>query len=136
MTYRWSFTNYTNYTIKKFFSEWLYYNLWHKVSWKLIAFVWWCTLKIIGMLLHFFYFMDILEEKKHIYIYIYVWKLNQTVLELDFRAVRFLFFPRRDFELTPLIHCSTSLSLTSSALDHSTTSTPFIYIKNNTIMLI
>jgi hypothetical protein len=31
-----------------------------------------------------------------IYIYIYVWKLNQTVLELDFRAVKFLFFPRRD----------------------------------------
>ena len=31
-----------------------------------------------------------------VYIYIYVWKLNQTVLELDFRAVKFLFFPRRD----------------------------------------
>jgi hypothetical protein len=30
------------------------------------------------------------------YIYIYVWKLNQTVLELDFRAVKFLYFPRRD----------------------------------------
>ena len=29
-------------------------------------------------------------------IYSYVWKLNQTVLELDFRAVKFLFFPRRD----------------------------------------
>ena len=28
--------------------------------------------------------------------YIYVSKLNQTVLELDFRAVKFLFFPRRD----------------------------------------
>jgi hypothetical protein len=27
---------------------------------------------------------------------IYVWKLNQTVLELDFRAVKFLFFPRQD----------------------------------------
>jgi hypothetical protein len=27
---------------------------------------------------------------------IYVWKLNQTVLELDFWAVKFLFFPRRD----------------------------------------
>jgi hypothetical protein len=27
----------------------------------------------------------------NIYIYIYVWKLNQTVLELDFRAVKFLF---------------------------------------------
>ena len=30
------------------------------------------------------------------YIYIFVWKLNQTVLELDFRAVKFLLFPRRD----------------------------------------
>jgi hypothetical protein len=68
LTFRWSFTNYTNYTIKKFFSEWFYYNLWHKVSWKFMAFVWWCTLKIIGMLVPFFYFMDILEEKTHIYI--------------------------------------------------------------------
>ena len=32
----------------------------------------------------------------YIYIYICVWKLNQTVLELDFRAVKVLFFPRRD----------------------------------------
>jgi hypothetical protein len=40
-----------------------------------MVFVWWCTLKIIGMLVHFFYFMDILEEKKHIYIYIYVFFL-------------------------------------------------------------
>jgi hypothetical protein len=32
----------------------------------------------------------------YMYEYIYVWKLNQTVLELDFRAVKFLFFPRRD----------------------------------------
>ena len=30
---------------------------------------------------------------------IYVWKLNQTVLELDFRAVKFLFFPRRDLNV-------------------------------------
>ena len=30
------------------------------------------------------------------YVYIYVWKLNQTVLELYLRAVKFLFFPRRD----------------------------------------
>jgi hypothetical protein len=27
---------------------------------------------------------------------IYVWKLNQTLLELDFKTVKFLFFPRRD----------------------------------------
>jgi hypothetical protein len=39
------------------------------------------------------------------YIYIYVWKLNQTVLELDFRAVKYLFFPRRD--LNPH-HCYTA----------------------------
>ena len=31
-----------------------------------------------------------------VHIYIYVWKLNQTVLELDLRAVKFLFFTRRD----------------------------------------
>ena len=31
-----------------------------------------------------------------IYIYIYIWQLNQTVLELDLWAVKFLFFPRRD----------------------------------------
>ena len=36
---------------------------------------------------------------------IYVWKLNHTVLELDFRAVKFLFFPRRD--LNPH-HCYTA----------------------------
>ena len=30
-------------------------------------------------------------------IYIYVWKSNQTVLELDFWAVKFVFFPRRDW---------------------------------------
>jgi hypothetical protein len=27
---------------------------------------------------------------------IYVWRLNQTLLELDIRAFKFLFFPRRD----------------------------------------
>jgi hypothetical protein len=42
----------------------------------------------------------------YIYIYIYVRKLNQTVLELDFRAVKFLFFPRRD--LNPH-HCYTAV---------------------------
>ena len=35
----------------------------------------------------------------------HVWKLNQTVLELDFIAVKFLFFPRRD--LNPH-HCYTA----------------------------
>jgi hypothetical protein len=60
----------------------------------------------------------------YIYIYIYVWKLNQTVLELDFRAVKFLFFPRRIWTHTIDTLQHHSLSLTSSALDHSTTSTP------------
>jgi hypothetical protein len=39
-------------------------------------------------------------------IYIYVWKLNQTVLELDFRAVKFLFFPRRNLNPQNLHHLS------------------------------
>jgi putative hemolysin len=30
----------------------------------------------------------------------------QTVLELDFRAVKFFVLPSTGFELTPLIHCS------------------------------
>jgi hypothetical protein len=56
--------------------------------------------------------------------YIYVSKLNQTVLELDFWAVKFcssfdeIWAPTLD----TLQH--QSLSLISSALDHSTTSTP------------
>ena len=29
-------------------------------------------------------------------LYIYVWKLNQIVLELDLWAVKFVYFPRRD----------------------------------------
>jgi hypothetical protein len=33
--------------------------------------------------------------------YIYVWKLNQTVLELDFWAVKFVFFPRWDLNSHP-----------------------------------
>ena len=37
-----------------------------------------------------------IHKTNSLYIYIYVWKLNQTVLELDFRAIKFLFFPRRD----------------------------------------
>jgi hypothetical protein len=36
--------------------------------------------------------------KKYIYLYIYFWKLNQTVLELDLWAVKFLFFPQRDLK--------------------------------------
>ena len=37
---------------------------------------------------------------------IYVWKLNQTVLELDFELSNFV-LPSTGFERTPLIHCST-----------------------------
>jgi hypothetical protein len=39
---------------------------------------------------------QLFHSKQYIYIYIYVWKLNQTVLESDFWAFKFLFFPRRD----------------------------------------
>jgi hypothetical protein len=61
-------------------------------------------------------------------IYIYVWKLSQTVLELEFRAVKFCssLDRIRTHTIDTLQHHS--LSLTSSALDHSTTSTPYIYI--------
>jgi hypothetical protein len=41
----------------------------------------------------------------YIYIYEYVWKLNQTVLELDFRPVKFLFFPRRDLNPHEGLRC-------------------------------
>ena len=57
-------------------------------------------------------------------VYIYVWKLNQTVLELNFRAVKFLFFPRRIWTHTIVALQHLSLNLMSSALDHSTTYTP------------
>ena len=71
------------------------------------------------MLINIFYmFVDLkvtLKDTRLILNIIYVWKLNQTVLELDFRAVKF------DWTHTIVYH---SLSLTSSALDHSTTSTP------------
>jgi hypothetical protein len=40
---------------------------------------------------------------------IYVWKLNQTVLELDFWAVKLLFFPRRDLNSH---HWSTAAPIT------------------------
>ena len=53
------------------------------------------------------------------YIYIYVWKLNQTVLELDFCSSLDGIWTHT---IDTLQHHS--LSLTSSALDHSTTSTP------------
>ena len=65
-----------------------------------------------------------IRTEQNMQIYIYVWKLNQPVLELDFKAVNFLFFPRRDLNPHHWYAQHHSLSLTSSALDHSTTSTP------------
>ena len=64
-------------------------------------------------------------------IYIYVWKLNQTVLELDFKAVKFC--SSLDGIWTHTIDALQhhSLSLMSSALDHSTTSTPLKRSFNN-----
>ena len=63
-----------------------------------------------------------------IYIYIYVWKLNQTVLELDFIAVKFCSSLDGIWTHTIVTLQHHSLSLTSSALDHSTTSTPYINV--------
>jgi hypothetical protein len=50
---------------------------------------------------------------------------------LYFRAVKFLFFPRRDLNPHHWYTAHHSLSLTSSALDHSTTSTPLKRSFNN-----
>ena len=50
--------------------------------------------------------------------YIYVWKLNQTVLELDFRAVEFCSSLDGIWTHTIDTLQHHSLSLTSSALDH------------------
>ena len=62
---------------------------------------------------------------------IYVWRLNQTVLELDFRAINIC--SSFDGIWTHTIDALQyhSISLTSSALDHSTTSTPWKRIFNN-----
>jgi hypothetical protein len=48
-----------------------------------------------------------LKDTRLILNILYVWKLNQTVLELDFRAVKFFVLPLTGFEPTPLIHRST-----------------------------
>ena len=60
-----------------------------------------------------------------IFIYIYIWKLNPTLLELDLWTEKSLFFPRCDLNIDTLRH--QSLSLMSSALDHSVTSAIYIY---------
>jgi hypothetical protein len=71
------------------FSEWHYYNLWHKVSWKLMAFVWWWTLKIIGMLVHLFYLLHgyFRRKKTYIYIYIYIYIDFQTCMNIYTRLI-------------------------------------------------
>jgi hypothetical protein len=51
-------------------------------------------------------YLKVTKDTRLILNIIYVWKLNQTVLELDFKAVNFLFFTS-GLEPTPLIHCST-----------------------------
>ena len=67
-----------------------------------------CTLKIIGMLVHFFYFMDILEEKKRIYIYIYIrLKIKPNSVRIRFYSCQIFVLPSTGFEPTPLLHCST-----------------------------
>jgi hypothetical protein len=68
----------------------------------------------------------------YMYIYIYVWKLNQTVLELVLELSNFCSSLDGIWTHTILTLQHHSLSLTSSALDHSTTSTPYIYIWWNT----
>ena len=98
-----------------------YVNGIHLASFYDLSTVWYFSFLISSLTRTFIYI--------YIYIYIYVWELNQTVLELDFWAVKFVFFPRRDLNshhwYTAEHH---SLSLTSNALDNSTTSAPYIYI--------
>jgi hypothetical protein len=72
-----------------------------------------------------------LKDTRLILNFIYVWKLNQTMLELDFRAVKFCSSLDGIWTHTIDTLQHHSLSLTSSALDHSTTSTPFKRSSNN-----
>jgi hypothetical protein len=55
-------------------------------------------------------FLNLVYMYMYIYIQMYVWKLNQTVLELDFLAVKFLFFPRRDLPNTKAGHTEVQFS--------------------------
>jgi hypothetical protein len=70
-------------------------------------------------------------EIRTCHIYIYVWKLNQTVLELDFWAVKFC--SSLDGIWTHTINTlqHQSFSLMSSALDPSTTSGPYKWSFNS-----
>jgi hypothetical protein len=53
-------------------------------------------------------------------IYIYVWKLNQTVLEFDFRAVKFLDWSR--------FMSASSVNLTKTLVDRGKCQNMFFYI--------
>ena len=58
-----------------------------------------------------------------IYKYIYIrLKIKPNSVKIRFLSCQIFVLPSTGFELTPLIHCS----LMSRALDHSTTSAPYI----------
>ena len=63
--------------------------------------------------------------------YIYVWKLNQTVLELDFWVSNFCSSLDGIWTHTIDTLQHHSLSLTSSALDHSTTSLSLVTLRSS-----
>jgi hypothetical protein len=65
-------------------------------------------------------------------IYIYVWKLNQTVLELDLWAEIFFVLPSMGFELTTWIHCSTNRL---AYVQHPRPLDHIRYIKNITLIV-
>ena len=62
------------------------------------------------------------SKQTHTHIYIYVWKLNQTVLELDLWVVKFCSYLDGIWTHTIDTLQHQSLSLMSSALHHSATS--------------
>jgi hypothetical protein len=72
------------------------------------------------------------RKSYNLYIYIQIYirlKIKPNSIRIRFLSCQIFFLPSTGFELTPLIHCSNHLlSLTSIALDHWTTSTPYIYI--------
>ena len=64
-------------------------------------------------------------------IYIYVWKFNQIVLDLDFWAIKFCSSLEGIWAHTIDTPQYQSLSNMSSAVDHSTTSTPLKWSFNS-----
>jgi hypothetical protein len=105
----WTWLNTEQYIILLMFYKFNYWTLWRS---RMISWIWlnseqyiillWCSTCLstecsIAHVRNLAYHSPIYFLIVFLYhIYIYVWKLNQTVLELDFRAVKFLFFPRRD----------------------------------------